>query len=372
MKKIILLLWLTITGLQLHAQIVADSLISTQRLNIAVPGIPAFQALGIEPGNVLRPSDIKSVALMVSEFQSNGSFFLPSAFAAEIAPVMLASPSVSLNEYRENKFFRFLYKTRLSMATSTQDEIVRNMTGGIRFAIIDKGDFKMDTVFLKENIFNALDDSMKLLSTAQKIFIKQTNTSPADFRDSVATSAYYQFILDSLYKKEKIKSVAAIDNAIKDYKKLNWNAQRLEVAYAINGASPDSSFGDISVVRHNLWVTYAQPLGCNKPWGQLLIGANLTSEKINNKFYNTYDIPIRLYAGSNRIKAFAELGLIFSNIDEAEKSALINFGGEWNIIDGIWLNFSGGVENAFFSDAKSQFVSNLKFNFTLPEKFKLN
>ncbi len=204
MKKIILLLWIIVTGLQLHAQIIADSLISIQRLNIAVPGIPAFQALGIEPGNILRPSDIKSVALMVSEFQSNGSFFLPSAFAAEIAPVMLASPSVSLNEYREKKFFRFLYKTRLSMATSTEDEIVRNMTGGIRFAIIDKGDFKMDTAFLKENIFNALDDSMKLLSTAQKIFIKQTNTSPIDFRDSAVTSTYYKFILDSLYKKEKL------------------------------------------------------------------------------------------------------------------------------------------------------------------------
>ena len=63
------------------AQVVDDSLLSTARLNIAVPEIPAFKALGIDPSNILRPSDIKSIALMISDFNSGGSFIIPKSFS---------------------------------------------------------------------------------------------------------------------------------------------------------------------------------------------------------------------------------------------------------------------------------------------------
>ncbi|MEO8147940.1 MAG: hypothetical protein ABI723_09905 [Bacteroidia bacterium] len=353
------------------AQVVDDSLLSTTRLNIAVPEIPAFKALGIEPSNILRPSDIKSIALMISDFHGDAGFMIPKSFAAEVAPVMLASPAVSMNEYRNNRWFRFIYKTRVSLGTTNDDENsqVRYMSGGLRFAIIDKGDFKMDTVFLKENIYEALDDSAKLLENTKREYMRRYNKGPMDVDRN---SSEYKAVLDSIYKKEKIRSVALIDGAIKNYKKLNWNAQRLEVAYAVTGASPDSLISGLAVSRHNVWLVFAQPLGKKNHWGQLLLGVNFSTEKVNYKFYNTFDIPLRIYAGTNRVKAFAELEYRNSTLTGYEQSMLINFGGEINIIDGIWINFSGGIDNAFIGEGKAQFVSNLKFNFTLPEKFKLN
>lgn len=347
-------------------------------LNFAVPDMPAFKALGTEPNDILRPSDIKSLALVFSKFQDNGTLVIPKSFAAEIAPGMLISGNTTISDYQNSPMLRFWMKSRISIGT-VRDDIKDNpskMAGGVRFTFIDKGDFRNDIAFLNKYVYKPLNDLETISSKADKEYVRQTGTIEVD-----TSSKKYKTIRDSIAKKSWAEQVEqsnkSIDVAIDKYKKTHWNAMRLEFAYAIVGTSPDTLAKNISASKHSVWLIGAFPLSCKcgsqkKPWGQWLIGANyhLTENDSTSSFNSNLIASTRLYAGGNRLKAYIEGQYKYNDLTNAN-NLTASIGGEINIRDGIWLNFSAGVENALASDASSQFVSSFNLFLTLPENFNL-
>ena len=162
MKKTnyLLLLVLLVCALSCHAQ--NQETIGQNKLNFAVPDLPAFKALGSEPSNILRPSTPESFSLIVSQFYNGDNISLPANFAAEIAPWILAkSNKITLAEYHKHDI---LYSTRVSLGTSRDSLNQYNFAVGLRFSIIDEGDLKNDEEFLKllfgklENHLDKKDD----------------------------------------------------------------------------------------------------------------------------------------------------------------------------------------------------------------------
>ena len=81
----------------------ADSAVLEKvKLGFAVPDIPAFKALGLDPSNILRPSEAKELALTLGSFRSDGDFIIPKNMAVEIAPALLINPTYY--------FFRALWR----------------------------------------------------------------------------------------------------------------------------------------------------------------------------------------------------------------------------------------------------------------------
>ena len=350
-----------------------DSTVSQFNLNFAVPDIPAFKALDIDPSDIVRPSDPKAISLMVSQFQNHGQFVIPQSFAAEIAPGMLVSPKMTLKEYQQSGINRFLYKARISIGTMRDDNSISSMAGGVRFTLIDKGDFRNDTAFLRKNIYTPLDSLTEITTKAKRIYIKKYNT-PGDPTVDFASPKFI-VIRDSLVKlfyktnKNIIDSInSSIDQSIEKYKKENWNKARLEMAYALVGTSPDSLGKNLRSTKHSVWLIGAFPV---KAWGQFLIGANYQYTLNDSAYFNhNLNAATRFYAGGNRLKAFVEGEYKYNDFTQIN-NLLVCMGGEVNIRDGIWLHFSAGVENALSGDASSQFISSFNLFLTLPETFRI-
>lgn len=372
-KKLCGLLLLFYLALGAEAQILDSTLIKQFRLNFAVPDMPAFKALGSDPSDILRPSDIKDIAVMVSDFSNKGQFTLPRTFAAEISPgLLIASSSVRLQEYQENALLRFALKTRLSIGSQRSDtgNNVYSAAAGIRLVLLDKGDFRNDKNFLKTHVIQNNSNINALITQAKSIYVSRCNIQGPPIIDLDNPDSCFKNILDSLKISSSIAAYkSSISSAMAQYKSVHWNAARIEMAYAALGNSPDSLGKDLKLEKHSVWAIGAFPL---QSWGQVLIGAtyNYVRNIPANNFYSAYSASSRLYIGSNRVKAFAEAQ--YKGDEKAkQESLLLNLGGEFNIRDGIWLHFSAGADNALGKTGKSAFVSSFRVHFTIPENFKL-
>lgn len=122
MKKhasIVVFLLLSLFGrFQAAGQVQPDStLMEKYLLDFVVPDMPAFKALGSDPSNLLRPSDIKKFAAMLTPFYSNNTGVIPKNFAAEFAPWKMAPNKWTLQEYTNSAYKRFLYRSSFSLGT---------------------------------------------------------------------------------------------------------------------------------------------------------------------------------------------------------------------------------------------------------------
>jgi hypothetical protein len=156
MKKLILILFIiSCHNCLLHGQD-TDSLkfpLDKMKVNFAVPDIPAFKSLGIEPSTILRPSTPEALSIIVPQFYSQGNITLPSSFALEVSPSLLINANKkslpTLNQFIKQ---RALNSLRLSLATgkdSTQKEPKAiKLAVGLRISLINKGDLKYDRGYI--------------------------------------------------------------------------------------------------------------------------------------------------------------------------------------------------------------------------------
>jgi hypothetical protein len=161
------------------------------------------------------------------------------------------------------------------------------------------------------------------------------------------------------------------------YKLKKWNADKLELAIAFLTESPDSLAKNIQFAGIGLWSTYAKGV---KDWGQFLLGASYNYVSfdsliiVNNSIQNFNDHKIstalRLYLGNNKYKGFFEGQANYASLPNSF-NALVNFGAELNISDGLWVNFNAGY---LFTDitgkASSDLFTGFDFRFQIPENLK--
>lgn len=352
----------------------ADSAVLEKvKLNFAVPDIPAFKALGVDPSFILRPSAVADFAFMLGSFAGNGFSTIPKDVAIEVAPGLLIKPWYTLQDYREKAGLRLLTKTRISFGTNENEETkVNDISAGLRTTIFDKGDFRLNEAFQKENIFSKMEllqgELSKRLRVVQRrmgidVFADLDPERQKEIRDSIFTTVQTDagFMLDTVVK-----------NSIAKYKKENWNASRMDVAYALLLRSPDSLIGKIKLNKHSFWTTIAIKPGAKNTWAQLLLGVNNAVYKENNSWVNEFIGNLRFYAGTNKFKGLFEMQYQNKNkaLNLSGSTLFTQLGVEVSFFNGMWIQFSTGIINALEGNNKSALKSNLNLSFSFPESFR--
>lgn len=381
-----------------------DSLtLSKMRLNFIVPDMPAFKSLGAGPSNLLRPSTPMPIAVALSEFFQGDKFVIPRAFALEVAPAQLLHASNTVFQLdRQYKQYRTWHSFRVSLGSARDTALgvnARKLALGFRINLVNKGDMATDRQALRQ-IIDALGQLRLETRAIRKAFAARhigdikawaLEANPSDSAlvraaalidqvpdwdyylhqkiktDTVWAQAYEQFV----YTSKAPEFDAWFAGFKKAYKQENWNADKLDIALAIMGASRDSLLGNIRFAQAGWWSTYALRTGKN---GQTLIGINAgiaadTALKKNAAHYFSISVPVRYVFGTNRVKGFGECQYQYRG-RYAEHHSFVNLGAEFNPVDGLWLNVYGGVDHNYTA-GKGSFVTNLDIKITLPEKFNL-
>ncbi len=338
----------------------ADSLVKKYKLNFAMPDFPAFKSLGTEPSNLLRPSSIKDFGFVSSEFFNGGSLTIPGSFAVEICPILFTNVNtLTLSQYQKNNAWK---SSRFSIGATRDSLNTSKLSVGYRISLINKGDLRTDTKAIK-SLNSRLMEQSKTRSLLRNQFLIEHEILPFDITDSIE-------LLVDLYIENKI----AVKNAqfaleVKEfkirYKDEHWNAEKLDVAIAVVGQSPDTLLENIGYSSLSFWATYARPLFKGTS-SQFLIGLYYQNYLLNAKNFSTLSISNRNYMGSNRAKVFIEEQVAYGSLTEGV-SLLLNIGAEVNIKDGIWLDFSAGTTRNV-AENSSKLVSQIRFRYTLPEK----
>lgn len=380
-KRTLFLLLLFTSAVQItYAQQIDSLTLSKLKLNFVVPDMPAFQSLGTEPSKLLKPSTPMALAVTISDIFSDRQFVVPKAFAVELSPSLLLNAKkgpIGLKEYAKNKVgnsFRISLGTSLD---SVQKSSARNMALGFRISIINDGDPSTDLAY-QDSISKLLREFINDVSTKTLVnfaLIKRIDTALVDWENMIMGNKVLKAEFNTYLARDDENSQASFLVKLKrlreDYKKRHWNDNKLDAALAIVSTSTDSLFKNIRYNRAEFWLTGAFKSGKN---AQFLIGLNgqnvknladTTSKKGETNF--NLSVPARFLIGTNRVKGFAEAQYSYVG-DFKHHKYLFNLGAEFNLVDGIWLNVSGGFDqNATLKISK--LLANFNLKLTLPEKY---
>lgn len=349
--KYIVILTLILSNSYLYSQD-DTALVKRYNLNFTVPDYPAFKILGVEPSNLLKPSITDIISFLGSQNQNIGNLLLPVSFAAEISPMMLInSNSITLQDFNKK---HILYSMRISVGTSkTGNDSATQLGVGFRLTLINKGDLRSDKNY-QNKIYNALGDREKLKRQFQEEYI----ISHPGF--SIGKEEDQQLLKNYVIQKTDEQFNFKFDSLKKVYEDINWNKEKLDLALALSGASPDS-LSKVTVRKYSGWITYGQHISS---WGQILIGGSYD----NNIADRSYDIFLnsRFYAGVNKAKGFLEIQYDYEKQDFPKK-LLFNLGTELSLFNGFWINYYAGLEYTYFNSATSnKFVSHFDMRYALP------
>ncbi|NVO11511.1 MAG: hypothetical protein HXX16_16230 [Bacteroidales bacterium] len=350
-------------------------LVKNYKIDFAVPEQPAFNILGTNPSDILRPSDVKSLSVILPQFYNGSDIIIPQAISMEVAPFLLIkNNTIKLNEFDKKPW---LYNFRISIGTSKEDinevKYSKIALGG-RITLINEGDLKSDKKYRKE-LQKLMQLEVKTENDYKVEFLKSKGITMTDF---ISNEEYKNEFENYLIKKQSestIKNISRRDtlNKIKEnYKKENWNKRKLDIAYAYLGVSPDSIIKNIKSKKHSTWLTFGYPLTKK---GQHLIGLNYTyvyadslnkmTDQIDRFKYSTLSLGTRFYYGSNDFKGFIEGQYKFSGLNDSH-NWLLNTGTEINIKEGIWLVFNIGyyVNDINKNNSKKSFYSGFSLRFS--------
>ncbi len=315
------------------------------RLNFAVPDAPAFTILNYAPSVIIRPTSVKEIALMVSDFV-NGGGVLPRAFAAEFSPAMLVGGrSLTIRQYGAHPFW---YRARISLASRTfNDNTGRVLASlGLRFTFTDEADPRTNESFIRNLSTRALRINRAIASRVQRE--KPTVSGRIPDEDDADVGALEQEV-------ERLRAVQREEL---------WNANIAEFAAAVRYGSTDSLARNAAVNKYQAWVAGSFRV---EQWGQFIFNATGSLERSASFKMDSTAVAMnaRFYFGSNDMKVFGE-----GQITALEKSPalyLFNVGGELNAISSFWLEFSAGFEKHGSDPALIRTSFNIRWS--LPETF---
>jgi hypothetical protein len=331
-----------------------DSILASKFIvDFAVPDEPAFKLLEVEESNILRPASVRDFAVQLSDFlTSNGELSIPSTFGLELSPGLLINgKNLSLADYQQNAVF---YRLRISAATSkiTDSTSARKFAFGIRTSIIDKSDLRTNTEFLNK----------QTLITRQIVKIRTAIRKAQGLEGEIILDDTSRAKIDSL--KNELDNL--INKEKESYADNNWNRRFLDIALGSYGVSEDSSGNGFVIQSVSGWVTYAEGFKTN--WLQLLLGTRLSNslDSLQEKRSWEGSFSGRLYLGNNTYKFFLE-----GQASGKEKNLpewLLNFGGEANILNSVWFEFTSGF-NFEGKDKQAELVTDFNLKLSLTDLF---
>jgi hypothetical protein len=386
-------------------------------LDFSVPDMPAFKALGTDPSNIIRPSDIQKFAAQISPFYSGSKAVIPQNFALEIAPWKLASKKWTLDKYSTG-INSVLYNSAFSIGTLRDTSKYNSkLSIGYRFTITGKNgdilksaknkkaiiDYMMtmqgDVAVIENDWVNTVVIKTKNIPVTERL--QYINNHKAEFYRFLATDtnsvkdpeikavlreAYAAFhtLLTSLNIKMKdltkdstiflAQTNISIDKLINDFKAKKWNATRTDVAFAWVGASSDSLLKNAQFSSFNAWITQSIAV---HDGGQLLLGVNCMlprTERVDSVGRRiNFTGNMRYYVGTSDIRGFVELQYKYKNSTAFNQTLLLNLGAEFRVDKNFWIIANAGINNYLGEkNPWSKFVSsvNIRYAFNKPNKSK--
>jgi hypothetical protein len=358
-------------------------------LNFSVPDMPAFKALGTDPSNILRPSDIQKFASSFAPFYSGGQAVIPKNFALEFAPWKLGSKSWDLKKYNSG-LNSLLYNSGFSIATIRDSSAFPSKIAvGYRLTITGKkGDIlkaaysqslRWQLQSIQTRRFAALEAMKEYwIYQVQHVSTNITADSAAHYY-SLNVSRFNSYIqslwgtnvlgvsnaivnnffqafnvhnTQDLARMTNAKTTiddaiaSSVDSILARFKESMWNANRFDLAVAWVGESKDTLIKNSQFSSFNLWMTYAVAIGQGS---QLLFGTNLVlprtekNDSISNNFAITANI--RYYLGTSSVRGFIESQYKYQNYSSLQRSLLFNLGGEFRLGQQFWVVANAGVNN---------------------------
>lgn len=366
----------------------ADSVLASKyRLDFIIPDIPAFKALDVDPSKVMRPSDVRELAVAFNPFFNNGKPGIPKNFAVEFSPGKMRAHKWKLQSYYRSGFKRFWYNSGFSLgAVSDSAQYASKVSVGYRFSLLSKNadPIRADYINLLLDSLNNTGTLMIDVHLRNFWLARIAQITPAVYnadkeRYDLEFDAFLQrapkVVSDSNLQNDpmwtsvlneisqvfgskfKIRNLslkyllryqnAAISDVMNSYKNRYWNASRFDMAVAWVGESKDSLFSKSRFSSFNVWITQALRI---KRYGQLLMGGNLqlpnkAVDKAVRKTPLGYTANLRLLLGNRNFRFFAEGQYRHSNFGYFDNSILANGGAELKISNAFWIVASTGVDN---------------------------
>ncbi len=394
------------------AQTPVDSALVDQfLLDFSVPDMPAFKALDVEPSNLLRPSEVKKFAAMISPFYSNGRGVIPKNIALEVAPWKLVSSRWTLADYANDGWKRFRYNSAFSLgALQDSGQLSSRAALGYRVSFLSKDADLYRSQAVRDFVFQSQEKAQRAtvqlntwwLTSVKKLrgpaaiayreehadefstFLAGARVYLAQNPDTAAQRALNDLIavldpkgtmsdaaLNTALGDSRKQLDALISAFIADYKKRYWNASRADVAIALVGAAGDTLVRDLSFSSLSAWASYAIRLGDNQ---QLVIGGNGVlprSAAGPDSLRINLAGSLRLYYGTQDVRGFVETQYKYRRFERLDRSLLVNLGAEFRVGQSFWVMASTGLNNYLQTgDPFSQLVSNLdlRYAFNQPRR----
>jgi hypothetical protein len=322
-----------------YAQMGDDARTTDLRLDFAVPESPAFKIIDDEPSAILRPSDVREVALEAANLLFSKGI-LPDKYAVEIAPFMLAhGDGLTAGTYDA---LPFLYRTRISFASRRESEGASATVAsiGMRFTIVNDGDPRTDRAFRG-----------KLAEFARSITALQSGAATTAPTEGVTITEVSHF-------------VAEIEAARAAFKDSSWNATIVEAGWAVRGRSENDALGGIVGDGIGFWASGGT--GFDTRSIHLLAGLN---SRIERSAAGTLDqvggaAALRLYVGATAMKMLAEGEGKFSSL--AAPLFKLSIAAEVALTNGFWLDAGLGYEDG--ASAPARFVPRMHLRWAPDEK----
>lgn len=310
-----------------------QSLLKDLKLDFAVPDSPAFEVLEASPSSILRPTTVRELAAAVADLVGSGvSITIPRTFAIEFSPgLLIRGEHLTVPQYQNAAPW---YRLRLSAGTRRPvgSTLATQLGFGVRTSIIDKADLRTN---------------MQYRRWATGLSEKRTDFYIAAARRRGRNVSRN---LDSLLTPDERMEVLALDDSLRNgwkwkdregWEGRRWNAESMDVAFALRAAASDSTASDLKIDRLSIWGTYSVGF---QSWGQALFGVTGGGKRktLDADLMLDATTSARVYFGTNQYKVFLEGQGSFMN--RVSPKWLANSGGEIALPWDFWADFSASLE----------------------------
>lgn len=298
------------------------------RLDLAVPDAPAYGALGRTPDIIMRPGSVREVSAMVTQLLGAGTD-LPRSIGVELAPaLLLAGNDLTLRQYTDRQW---LYRVRISAASSLDRGNHREAAVGLRIALFDGTDLRTDDSLHRELL--ALAGQVR---EAWEEAVETIRPPSGEFDETELQDKRERLVRKKLGSQVERRVVAARTQA----ERRLWNRRILEAGVAVKAGGADSTLDRLHAERYAVWLTGGLPLGTD---GLLLAGCNGTLENTREGDPERVMIgaALRVYYGTNAFKGSLEGNGNWVSHCHPEYAFLL--GGEFRVGNGFWADLSVGV-----------------------------
>lgn len=306
--------------------------VAASYLDLAVPDVPAFAVLGIQPQRVTRPSEIRDlVATFLTAFDPDGRFNAGAAVVWSPGRTLLL-PNLTRGQYRSGGVWGavrrgLLVRSDLSFATtaSAEDPSAVRLAAGARFLLADAGD-----PLANDSLFALLRSEAATLLRDARIPLE----SPEAARRFVET-------FDAVAAAEAAGRLRRLREIVDSAESLSWNRFRVELGVGAHHRLPAGAWRDREFGGASLWLTSAHPLSGRTQWLNHLRAGRDAIREVEEVVAAT-----RVFAGRKDWGFVLEGSYRWSSepVDGDRAWGIVMAGAEFRTGAGSWVEIAYGVE----------------------------